>query len=245
MTSITEVEVRRSPSTWALKVTMAVTGLIWVAFVLIHLYGNLKVFLGAESFNSYAHWLRHAFYPLFPEGFILWGMRIVLLIALILHVTCGAILWSRGRKGGGKRSRAAFRDRARGGRVSVQSVSARLMPFTGVMILIFIIFHILDLTTGTTPIASAEFASPTAEVSTAYENLIASFARPWVAGFYVLIMVLLSLHVFHGVQTASQDLGAMGYRWRQVIVWIAGLCAIAILLGNAFIPVAVQLGVLS
>ena len=60
MASTVDVKVRRRPAAWVLKVTMAVTGLLWAAFVLIHLYGNTKVFFGADSFNGYAHWLRHA-----------------------------------------------------------------------------------------------------------------------------------------------------------------------------------------
>lgn len=232
-------------ATWALKVTMAISGLIWAAFVLIHLYGNLKVFLGPESFNSYAHWLRHAFYPLFPPGLVLWAFRITLLVALAAHVWAGTILWIRGRKAGGRRSRIALRDRARAGRGTVQSLSATLMPFTGVMILVFLIVHVLDLTIGAAPVAAVEFAGHTDSASFAFANLVASFERPWVAFFYVLVMLLLSLHVFHGIQTAAQDLGAMGYRLRTVMVWVAGLAAIAILLGNGFIPIAVQMGILS
>lgn len=236
---------RPAVATWTLKVIMAITGLIWAAFVLIHLYGNLKVFLGPESFNNYAHWLRHAFYPLFPPGFILWVFRITLLVALVLHVWAATILWTRGRSGGGKRSRAALRDRARAGRGTVQSLSATLMPFTGVLILVFLIVHILDLTVGTAPVATVDFAGHTDTASFAYANLIASFERPWMAIFYTVVMLLLALHVFHGIQTAAQDLGAMGYRLRTVMVWVAGLAAIAILLGNGFIPVAVQMGLLS
>ncbi len=236
---------RPSVATWTLKVIMAITGLLWAAFVLIHLYGNLKVFLGPDSFNSYAHWLRHAFYPLFPPGFILWVFRITLLIALVLHVWAASLLWARGRRGGGKRSRVALRDRARAGRGTVQSLSATLMPFTGVLILVFLIVHILDLTVGSAPVATVDFAGHTDAASFAYANLIASFQRPWMAIFYTVVMLLLSLHVFHGIQTAAQDLGAMGYRLRTVMVWVAGLAAIAILLGNGFIPVAVQMGLLS
>ncbi len=241
MASTVDVKVRRVPAAWVLKVTMAVTGLLWAAFVLIHLYGNTKVFFGAESFNGYAHWLRHALYPLFPEGAVLWAFRIVLVISLVLHVAAAAILWSRGRASGGRASRTALTARFRGGRGSLQAFSARLMPFTGVMILAFVIIHVLDLTTGTRPIATAEFGGH----ETAYENLVASFSRPWMADFYVLMMLLIALHVFHGIRTAAQDLGAMGYRLRLVAVWVAGLASLAIVLGNALIPLAVQMGILT
>lgn len=232
---------RRGPATWALKVTMAVSGLLWAAYVLIHLYGNLKVFSGPESFNGYAEWLRHALYPFFPEGTVLWAFRIALVVSLVAHVVAAAILWSRGRRAGGSPARRAFRRRVTGGRFSIQAVSARLMPFTGVMILVFVVVHILDLTLGVQPIAPDEFGGH----ATAYQNLVASFDRPWMAAFYVLMMLLIALHVFHGVRTAAQDLGAMGYRLRTAAVWVGGLAAIAIILGNGAIPIAVQLGIVS
>ena len=215
------VNTTRMPS-WALKVAMAVTGLVWVLFVLVHLYGNLKVFLGPEAFNGYAFWLREAFYPLFPKQGVLWLMRVLLASALVIHVGAGGILWWRGRKGGTKRSRIALRDRARAARGTVQSLSATLMPFTGVIILLFLIFHVLDLTVGWAPFATVTFAGHTAETSSAYANMIASFERPTIAALYTATMVLLSLHVWHGVETAAQDLGAMGYRLRKAATWEIG-----------------------
>lgn len=228
------------PSSWALKVAMAITGTIWALFVLVHLFGNLKVFTGAEHFNSYAHWLRHAFAPLLPEESLLWALRIALVIALVIHVAGAAMLWSRGR-----RARGPHRATARARRTGFQGFSARLMPVTGVFVLAFIVVHILDLTTGTRPIASAEFVQHTSEGSAAYGNLVASFARPWMAAIYAIAMVLLALHVAHGSTTVATDLGAMGRRLRAFAAILGGLAAIAILLGNAAIPLAVQLGVLS
>ncbi len=244
-TTVQTTRAKPKVGNWTLKVTMAVTGSIWVAFVLIHLYGNLKVFLGPDSFNTYAFWLRNAFYPLFPPGLILWAMRIILLVALVAHVWAASLIWSRGRKFGGKRARVNLRDRARGGRATLKSVSAKLMPLTGVVILVFLIVHVLDLTTGTQPIATVSFEGHTDVASSAYANLIASLARPWMGFFYLLVMILLSIHVAHGVQTAAQDFGAMGYRLRTFMAWVAGVCAVAILLGNGFIPVAVMMGWLS
>lgn len=235
---------RLRPTSWALKVTMAVTGLVWVVFVLIHLFGNLKVFSGAEAFNSYAHWLRIAFYPFLPKGFVLWTMRIGLVVCLLLHVVCAYILWSRGRKSGTKSSRAAIWSSPRKGQSRVQAISAALMPFTGVAVLVFLIIHVLDLTTGTRPIASEQFVPVSAEASSAYDNLVASMQRPVMAAVYATVMVLLSIHVLHGIQTAASDLGAVGHSWRKLFVWMAGLCALAILLGNGSIPILVQLGVI-
>lgn len=236
---------RKAPATWSLKVTMAVTGVIWVLFVLIHLFGNLKVFGGADSYNAYALWLREAFYPFLPKESVLWTMRVVLVAALLAHVLSAATLWLRGRRAGSKQTRFAVWRKAGDGKGRIQALSAAMMPVTGIVILVFLPFHIMDLTTGTEPVASADFAQASASASSAYENLIASFTRPWVALIYMAVMALLSLHVLHGVTTASSDLGVIGRRPRQVVTWIAGLCALAILLGNGAIPLLVQMGVLT
>lgn len=221
---------------WALKVAAAVTGAIWSIFLVIHFYGNLKVFQGAEAFNNYAHWLKNAFYPLFPHEGVLWLMRLVLVPALIIHVVAVAIIWTRGRRARGK-----FRARIKG----FSAWSAWLMPITGVLTLVFIVFHVLDLTLGTTPAASGSFMAPTADASFAYENLVASFQRPGAAIFYMLIMVLLGIHIAKGFSTMAADLGAMGKRLRATFAAVGGIFAALILFGNAAIPAAVLLGVIS
>lgn len=221
---------------WGLKVAAAVTGVIWAVFLAIHFYGNLKVFLGPEAFNSYAHWLKNAFYPLFPHEGVLWLMRLVLVPALIIHVVAVTIIWVRGRSArGGHRARVT----------GAAGWGAWLMPATGVLTLVFVVFHVLDLTVGAAPAASSEFAAPTADASFAYENLVASFQRPATAIFYMAIMLLLAVHIGKGFTNVAADLGAMGYRLRAMIAAIGGLIALAVLIGNAAIPAAVLLGVVS
>ena len=116
---------------------------------------------------------------------------------------------------------------------------ARYMLGTGIVILLFVIFHILDLTLGVQPAATDSF-----EAGSAYANLVASFQRPLVAGFYMLTMLVLTIHVAHGTWTAANDLGATGKRLRQIAAWVAGLVAIAICVGNISIPIMVLLGVI-
>ena len=230
---------QRSPHllpSWALKATMAVSGALWVAFVAIHLFGNLKVFQGPEAFNGYAAWLRAAFYPLLPKEFVLWLMRIVLVVALVAHVASAAMVWWRGRK-----ARGSHRAKLNG----VRAWGSWLMPITGVVLLAFIVIHILDLTLGVAPTATDSFQHPTAESAYAYANLVASFSRPLMAWFYVAVMVLLSLHIAKGFTTMAADLGVMGKRWRAGLTVTGGFLAIAILLGNAAIPMLVQFGVIS
>lgn len=221
-------------SNFTLKLVMAATGVIFSLFVLVHMVGNLKVYQGPEHFNAYAIWLRTLFEPLFPYEGILWMLRIVLLACLVGHVGGAAILVARARK-----ARGPFRRR----RMPLRSFLARTMPVTGAVLLLFVIFHLLDLTTGTRPAASASFEHGSVETRHAYENLVASFQRPEVALFYVLAMVILGMHVAHGLWTATNDLGATGKRVRAVALAASGLLALAVMVGNISIPVAVLLGV--
>ncbi len=228
------------PATWTLKVAMAITGSILAAFVLVHLFGNLKVYTGAEHFDDYAQWLRTAFKPFLPEGFVLLAFRIVIGGSFLIHIVAATVLWTRARK-----ARGPHRASIRAARTGFQSFSARLMPLTGVLLLAFVIIHLLDLTIGIQPIASEAFHHAEGTRPDAYANLIASFSRSWMAAIYVAAMALVSLHVAHGITTVAQDLGAMGYRLRMIAAIVAGIVALAILLGNASIPLAVQFGVLT
>lgn len=221
---------------WALKITMAITGTIWATYLVIHLFGNLKIYTGAEHFNQYAAWLRHVFEPFFPYQGVLWILRVVLITALISHVVSAVILWTRGR-----RARGPFKAK----RTSARSFSASMMPITGVLILAFVTFHVLDLTIGWQPLAPEGYLEHTTTTSSAYQNLVASFSRPWSALVYIGMMVLLAMHIAHGALTAAFDMGAMGRRVRAVITAVGALIAAAVLLGNASIPISVLAGWLS
>lgn len=218
---------------WAMKLTMAVTGIIFGLFVLVHMVGNLKVYTGADHFNEYAHFLREVGEPLIPREGLLWIARVVLLVALVLHVWCAFALKKRSRE-----SRGAFK---RTGKVSgLNTFTASSMLGTGMVLLLFIIFHILDLTIGAEPAATNVF-----EHGEAYANLVSSFERPGVAIFYILCMVVLFLHLSHGIWTASSDLGITGHRTRQVMLWIAYLLPAIVMIGNISIPLMVMFGVVS
>ena len=221
----------RFPS-WAAKLVMAVTGLLFVAFVLFHMVGNLKVYTGAEHFDSYAHWLRTLLYPLVPNEGVLWALRVVLVLALIAHVGCALLLLRRSRASAG-------RDKGRG-RGGASAFGARMMLPTGIVLLLFVVVHVLDLTTGTRPVSPEGFRS-----GSAYANLIASFSRPWMAAVYGITMLVLSLHVAHGTLLAVQDIGGTGATLRRIAAAVGGIAALALLLGNASIPLSVQMGWLS
>jgi succinate dehydrogenase / fumarate reductase, cytochrome b subunit len=215
---------------------MAWTGLVFGLYVLVHMVGNLKAYLGRQEFDSYAVWLRRIFEPAAPYSSVLWVIRVLLLACLVGHVGCAYILWRRARIARGPFPRKGL---------PLRSFAARTMPVTGVVLLLFIIFHILDLTTGTRPVASAQYTPMTATKSFAYENLVHTFDRPWVSAFYIFVMLLLGLHLSHGLWLAVNDLGATGHRVRQVSVALAGVVAIAVMVGNISLPIAVLTGVVS
>jgi len=234
---ITTKALREKPGipTWVMKLTMAITGIIFGLFVLVHMLGNLKVYTGAEGLNTYADFLREVGSPILPESGMLWIFRIVLLVAIVLHVWFAFALVGRSHQ-----SRGRFR---RKGMVSNWTTfSARTMPVTGIVLLLFIIFHILDLTLGVQPAASSDFTEAVDGNHAAYQNLVASFERPAVAIIYIVAMFILFAHLSHGIWTASSDLGITGHRWRQVILWISYLVPALILIGNISIPLAVLFG---
>jgi len=204
---------------------MAVTGAIWAVFVLIHLWGNLKVWQGAAAFDGYAHWLRTFGYPLVPQEFVLWALRIVLALSLVAHVAGGLILWARSyRARGSVRAEGMLR-------------LSRLMVVSGLVVLVFVVVHISDLTIGVEPVATGDFV-----YGSAYANLIASLERPAMAIFYGVTMLILGGHLLHGIQVAANDFGATTYRWRRIALIAALLIALVIVVGNGLIPVAIQAG---
>lgn len=156
-----------------------------------------------------------------------------MLAAVVVHIVAATLIWARGRRG-----RGGHRARLHG----AQSWGAWLMAVTGVAVLAFVVFHLLDLTLGAAPAASAGFAAADAAGVHAYENLVASFERPLAAWSYVAAMLFLGIHVAKGFGTMVVDLGVMGRRLRATVVAVGGLVALAVLFGNGVIPVMVQAG---
>ena len=145
---------RPRPSTFACKLTMAVTGWVFTAFVAVHMVGNLKAFAGAASYNSYSHWLRNAFYPLLPHEGLLWILRVVLAVSLVLHVGASGVLWARARRFRGPHRRRSY-----------PVWGARTMPWTGIILLAFVVFHLLDLTLGIAGPVTYQAATATESLS--------------------------------------------------------------------------------
>jgi succinate dehydrogenase / fumarate reductase cytochrome b subunit len=218
-------------STIGKKVIMAVTGIILVAFVVLHMLGNLQVFIGAEKMNRYSAFLKSL-------GELLWLARIILLVALILHVTMAYQLAQRSRL-----ARPLGYERRE---PQVSTVASRTMRWGGVLILVFVIFHILHFTTGTVfPWASRPDALyPAFSHTDVYGNVIAAFRSPWVVTFYVVAMLFLLLHLFHGAWSSVRTLGLAKPSARPLQRQVATVIALVVWLGFTAIPVAVFLGVI-
>jgi len=207
---------------------MAATGLLLVAFLYLHMLGNLKIFFGAETFDHYAHWLRTIGTPLLPTEWFLWIQRAVLTVAVVGHIVAATILARRARRA--RPVRYAHRPKVQG------SYAARTMRWGGVIILLFVIYHILDLTTGT--------LNPHGVSGEAYANVAADFApaRWYVTLCYTLAIVAVGFHLRHGLFSAVRTLGqqtAKGERIARVTALVLSLLLVA---GYLSVPFAVLTG---
>ena len=235
---ITEEPLRERPGvpTWVLKLIMAVTGLIFFLFVIGHMVGNLKIFMpdhgGVPAIDEYGHFLRTIGNPLFPGESFLWMVRIVLLACLFLHIWGAFALNARSRQSRGKFRRTNLM----GG---IQSTAARWMLITGVILLLFIIFHLLDLTIGEV-VASNAF-----EAGAVKNNMLATFAPArWpVTLFYVVAMLALFMHLTHGVYLAVSDLGWLGKRGHAIMIVLAYWIPAIVVLANIAMPLSIAFGI--
>jgi succinate dehydrogenase / fumarate reductase cytochrome b subunit len=204
------------------KVVMGVTGLIGIGFVILHSLGNLLVFRGPEAINSYSHLLK-------STGELLWALRIVLIVAVILHVIAAVQLT--------RQSRAARPIAYTKQERQVATVASRTMRWGGALLLVFIVLHILHFTTGT--IRPAGVFSP----DDVYANVVTSFRIWWVALFYVVAMFALGLHLFHGAWSSVRSIGVSPPSPEPLHHRIS--LAIALLVWAAFtaVPLAVVAGI--
>lgn len=207
-------------STIGRKIVMAVTGIVLVGFITIHMTGNLLVHRGAEAMNHYAAFLK-------GNAPLLWGTRIVVLLATILHIHSALTLT--------RRAATARPDRYVRLAPQVATWSSRLMRAGGVLLAVFLVFHILHFTTGT--VLPSQFVE--GEV---YQNVVRSFSITWVAAFYLISMLALSLHLHHGVWSLFQTLGANHPHLEGGRKRLAWLLSIAIPIGFASVPLAIIAG---
>ena len=213
------------------KQLMAISGIVFVLFLLFHSYGNLKMFLGQEAYDHYAHWLKEeAFVPIFPHGGFIWVFRAAMVLMLVIHIWAAAVTW--------KRSRRARRSAYVVKRSAADAYAARTMRMTGVLLFFLIIFHILHFTTGT--IRTGFVAD-----STPYERMVATFQNPLMVVVYLIFVGLAALHVSHGFWSAFQSLGWVRGGTRKFMEVLSGLVGALIFLMFALPPLAIVAGYIS
>jgi succinate dehydrogenase / fumarate reductase cytochrome b subunit len=217
------------------KILMAFTGFIWFGFLIGHMAGNLKAFQGADAFNEYAHHLRIFGEPILPEQGFLWAFRALMLGALLIHAW---LAWDTSRT-----SWAARKTKYRRQQNLNFDFASALMRWGGVLILVFVVFHILHMTTGTVH-PDFDTGAP-GRIPDAYHNLVVGLSNPFVAGFYGLTMLAICLHLYHGVWSMFQTLGAQHPKYAAYRRPLAVVAAIVIFLGFVSIPVSILTGIVT
>jgi succinate dehydrogenase / fumarate reductase cytochrome b subunit len=207
------------------KYVAAISGVIIAVWIVLHMLGNLKAIEGPghghAAIDRYARFLRTIGSPVFPHDMVLWIVRIILIAALILHVTAVGQLWVRNRRA---------KPAGTGTRTVRATIFARTMPWTGLLILAFVVLHILHFSTRT--------IHPTKLVNGAvYANAYGAFQKWWLVAIYVVAVVLLGFHLIHGLwsgaQTAGVDNPDRNWFWRQLSTWVT----LVTVVGFALIPI--------
>ncbi len=223
---------RATHSTIALKIIMASSGLIFIGYLLLHMYGNLKVFVGHDAFNEYAHHLRTFGQPILPYEGLLWIVRVVLLVAVVAHIAAAVALTLRA-------------SQARTTKYAVKknlgsTLSSRTMRWGGVALLIFIIWHLLHFTI----LKVNPQTDAVNRVQDPYNLLVDSFGVWWMTLIYLLALVALAMHLHHGTWSAMQTLGLTNTASSRVRAKRAGVVlAIVIAVGFAAVPLSVLFGI--
>ncbi|GAA0407115.1 succinate dehydrogenase [Acrocarpospora corrugata] len=209
------------------KAVMAVTGAVLVLFLAGHMVGNLKTFAGAEAFNGYAAWLREVGYPLLPKRGLLTLVEVVLLAAIVLHIWSAVALARRARAARPVKYAARRKSQAGGYVVHV-------MRWGGLTVALFVAYHLLDLTFGV--------ANPAGGAASPYQRMVEGFApgRWYVTVFYAVAVVMVGLHLRHGLWSAFQTLGLA--RGRRGLQGAAGLLSAVLVLGFLSVPFAIMIG---
>ncbi|CAN5400652.1 succinate dehydrogenase cytochrome b subunit [soil metagenome] len=217
------------------KYVMAVTGIMLIGFVMVHMIGNLKMFQvegqdGVFQLDAYGVWLRELFYPGIPKYGLLWLLRVGLLVAVLLHIHAAYGLTVLNRK-----ARAVKYQSARD--YEVANFASRTMRWTGVIVLLFILWHLADLTLG--------WVNPDFVHGEVQRNVVASLSRIPVAIFYIVANIALGIHLFHGTWSLFQSMGWNNPRfnaWRRPL---ATVIATIVVVGNVAFPIAVLAGLVT
>ncbi|RVX44663.1 succinate dehydrogenase / fumarate reductase cytochrome b subunit [Nonomuraea polychroma] len=211
------------------KVVMAVTGAVMVLFLVLHMLGNLKIFLGKDSFNDYAHALRTLLEPLLPYRTLLTILEAVLVASVVLHMWAAISLARRAGKARPVKY-VAKKPQANG-------YTTHIMRFGGLTIALFVVWHLLDLTFGV--------VNPKGFDSSPADRMIAGFepSRWWVTLIYFVAVVMVGLHLRHGIWSAVQTLGWANRSRYRVLKASAALVSAVLVIGFLAPPLAITFGV--
>jgi succinate dehydrogenase / fumarate reductase cytochrome b subunit len=220
------------------KWVMAVTGILLIGFVISHLVGNLKIFLGPEvsgayEIDEYGHALRELFYPILPRHIALWIMRVGLIVVFALHVHAATVLTFMNR-----RARTVEYQGPR--RYLSANYASRTMRWSGYIFLAYLAFHLADFTWGIQP-----FAPEGWQRGNIRGNFLLTFSRWPVTALYVFANLLLGIHLFHGIWSMFQSLGINNPRFNKWRRWLAQGLSVLIVAGNVSMPLAVAFGVIA
>jgi succinate dehydrogenase / fumarate reductase cytochrome b subunit len=222
---------RASRSTITLKLLMAASGIIFIGFVLVHMYGNLKAFSGHDAYNEYAEHIRILGEPMLPREGALWILRAVLIVSLVVHVASAAALWKRAKRA--RRTQYVMKKNI------ASSLSSRTMRWGGLTLLLFIIWHLINFTIGKVNVSGGETNDP-------YNLLVDTFDTWWMTLIYLVAMLTLAMHLHHGVWSSAQTLGltnnARARRNAKTLGWIV---AVVIAGGFSLVPIFVLAGVIT
>jgi len=215
------------------KYVMAITGIVLLGFVFVHMIGNLKMYLGAEDFNHYAEFLRELLVPILPRTIALWLLRGGLLVAVVLHVHAAYSLTRLNRSARSVKYQSP-RD------YQVASFASRTMRWTGIIVFLFVFWHLADLTWGWW---NAVGNDGTFVRGDAYGNVVRSFERVPVSILYIVANIALGTHLFHGVWSLFQSMGWNNPKFKEWRRTIAIAFATIIVVGNVSFPIAVLAGI--
>lgn len=219
-------------STVALKAVMAVSGLVMIGYLVAHMLGNLWIFAGREHFNDYAHHIRVLGEPMLPHEGALWIIRVLLLSAVLAHIYSAVTLWRRNvaAVGGVQRYRSS-----KGRRGVQRSYASFTMRWGGVIILLFIVYHLLHLTANT--------IAPGGASGSPYDRVVNGFEIWWVVLSYTIAMLAVGMHLTHGFWSAVASLGGnRSPRRRRQLRTMATTLALAITVGFLVPPFAILFG---
>ncbi|MFD5399486.1 succinate dehydrogenase [Streptomyces sp. NPDC127097] len=248
-------------STVGKKTVMAVSGLVMLLYLVVHMIGNLKIFFGAEEFNGYAHWLRVVGEPFMHDEWTLWLVRVVLVAAVVAHATSAYQLSRRDlRARPDKYAHPSPDHRPRPRRFAPhlllspghrpwprrfaphlllrRSYATRTMRWGGIILGLFLVWHLLDLTTGTAHPGGFQAGHP-------YENVVDTFSTWYGNAVYLVAMLALGLHIRHGFWSAAQTLGVGSRARERLLKTLAQVLALVLTVGFISVPVAVMTGVVS